>query len=123
MGYIEGNKNIYDSLTMCGYKIIYKNTRKVNNKYKGNCDAEMVLKIISDYYENNFDRYVIGSSDGDFSCVVSFLKEKLKKVAVLTTSIDECSILLKKESVSIINLDQHYFKFSKMKKPTIEDAS
>ncbi len=123
IGYIEENKNIYNLLTDYGYKITHKVTRKVKNKYKGNCDAEIVLKIVSDYYEKDYDRYVIGSSDGDFGCVVSFLMEKGAKVAILTTSIDECSILLKKESVSIIDLDQHYHKFSKMKKPAIKDAS
>ena len=71
---------------------------------KGNCDADLVLQTVSDTYENNFDRAIIVSSDGDYSSLVKFLQERNKIASVISPS-NNCSILMKRTSVKIVYLD------------------
>jgi uncharacterized LabA/DUF88 family protein len=80
---------------------------------KGNCDAELVLKVVSDYYEENFDSCVLLSGDGDFSCLVNFLARKKALCALIVPSEARCSLLLKRAWQSIVTLDKHYKKFSR----------
>jgi len=43
---------------------------------KGNCDAELIVEAMSDYYENKSKLSVLISSDGDFSVLAKFLLDK-----------------------------------------------
>jgi len=42
---------------------------------KGNCDAELVLKTTSDFYTKSFERCLLVTGDGDFGCLVEFLRD------------------------------------------------
>ena len=77
---------------------------------KGNCDAELVLRMVSDFYENKTNNFIIVSGDGDFGCVVNFLIEKEQQVSVLSPDKDKCSFLLRKTKAKIIFLNDHYHK-------------
>ena len=66
-------------------------------KIKGNCDAELVLQAVRDYYENGFEKAIIVSSDGDFGCLVQFLQERNKLEIVLSPrNKNKCSTLIKR---------------------------
>ena len=97
IGLIEGFGELYNSLQEMGYKIIFKPTLHYGNKKtKGNCDADLVLHTVSDFYENKYDKAILVTGDGDFYCLVKFLIEKEKLEKVLIPNQASYSALLKK---------------------------
>lgn len=128
IGLIQKNAKLYQYLQESGFVLIFKETTvNADGKAKGNCDAELVLKAVSDLYEGKFWNSIIISSDGDFSCLVNFLKEKEAILSILVPHKQKCSILLKRTGVPIVPLDEHYHKFSlhepKNEKAPDRDAS
>jgi len=103
IGMIPKNKRLYTYFQECGFTLIYKEViYDGKGKPKGNCDADLVLQAIRDYYENNFDNALIVSSDGDYSGLVNFLYENNKLLGVLSPAPQEkCSILLKRTGTKI----------------------
>ena len=92
-GYMPENTPLYTFLQSIGYVIIFKPILKTpDGKVKGNCDAELVLQAMIDL--DNYEKAVIVSSDGDFYCLVNYLREKSKLECVLAPSRQWCSHLL-----------------------------
>ena len=107
LGLIPANTKLYQDLQEWGYTIVFKPiVPDGNGKVKGNCDAELVLQAVSDFYERKCDSAVLVSSDGDFACLVNFIKEKGTSVSILCPEPKSCSILLKRTGVSITYLDE-----------------
>ena len=102
IGYVSENSDLYDRLTSCGYDLIYKKPvlRLKDGSVKGNVDAELVLQAMIDY--DNYEKAVIVTSDGDFSCLVKYLKQKGKLGRVLAPCGQGCSWSLKKAAGSQI---------------------
>jgi len=98
IGLIPKYKDLYSYLQECGYILIFKEvTYDIEGKAKGNCDADLVLKIMQDFYENKFDQASIITSDGDYASLIKMLFEKEKLRVILSPSIEKkCSILLKR---------------------------
>lgn len=107
IGFIPQNQDLYSSLQKNGYILKFKPV--LPNKdggHKGNVDADMVLQMSIDYYENNFNKAIIVTSDGDFYSVVKFLYERNKLEKVISPYYKTCSTLLKtsaKEKIVFIN--------------------
>ena len=83
LGYMPTNQQLYKKLQQEGYILIFKPTLKLaNGRIKGNVDAELVLHAMVEY--TNYDKAVIVSGDGDFYCLVNYLKDnvKLKKLLI-----------------------------------------
>ena len=83
IGFVEGNSNLYTSLQKDGYILVFKPTLTLpNGKVKGNVDAELVLHAMIEY--NNYDRALIVTGDGDFYCLVDYLRknDKLLKLMI-----------------------------------------
>ncbi|KAF0152211.1 MAG: hypothetical protein FD143_1308 [Ignavibacteria bacterium] len=100
IGYVPGNSDLYSSLQQYGYILIFKPTFKNSaGIIKGNCDAELVLQTMIDF--NHYERAVIVSGDGDFSCLIKYLKEKDKLKTVLVPDKNKYSSLLIKASNNI----------------------
>ena len=77
------NQNLYHSLRKNGYTLIFKEVLYYGkNLIKGNCDAELVLQAMIDFYK--YKKAVVVSGDGDFNCLVKYLikKNKLEKVII-----------------------------------------
>lgn len=105
IGLIGENKELYRFLQEAGFVLIFKQTVcDGEGKIKGNCDADLVLQTVCDAYENNCDKAVIVSSDGDYACLVSFLLKKEKLEAVLSPN-NKCSVLLRRTGAPIVYLD------------------
>lgn len=106
LGMVPKYKNLYTRLQEQGFTLVFKEvTYDDDGKVKGNCDADIVVKAMRDAYENNCDRAVLVSSDGDYASLVAFLLEKKKMQAVLSPyETKKCSILLKRTGVSITYL-------------------
>jgi uncharacterized LabA/DUF88 family protein len=87
LGNIPKFSKLYTHLQECGYTLVFKEViYDGNGKPKGNCDADLVLKTVEEYYENKYENAVIVSSDGDYSSLVSFLLNKSKLKVILSPS-------------------------------------
>ncbi len=89
IGYVPSNTDLYSMLQSAGFTLVFKPTVPYSEgdkmTIKGNVDAELVLYASAIEYDN-YDKAVIVSSDGDFACLVGFLKrnDKLKKIITPT---------------------------------------
>ena len=95
LGYLPEQQTMYSSLQKSGYVLIFKPIlMRPGGKPKGNIDAELVLQTMIDY--DKYERAVIATSDGDFHCVVKYLRKQRKLEVVLSPGEKTCSALLKK---------------------------
>lgn len=95
IGFLEENADLYTSLQSAGYILVFKPTfRNKEGIVKGNVDAELVLQAMIEL--KNYARAVIVSGDGDFHCLVKYLREKGKLKCVLIPNQHRYSSLLKK---------------------------
>jgi len=103
IGYVPGNEDRYRRFQEFGYTLIFKPTIPDGaGKIKGNCDAELVLQTVQDYYEQKFTKMIVVSSDGDFGCLIQFLQDKGCLETVLSPrSAGKCSALIKRLSSKI----------------------
>ena len=94
IGYIPNNKSLYATLRSYDYELVFKPTVKDNQgKPKGNVDAELVLHSAAIQYQN-FNKAVIVSGDGDFSCLHEYLeKEKKLLNIIIPNQLSESSLL------------------------------
>ena len=112
IGKIPKRQKFYEYLKKCGYILIFKQTISIGEKIKGNCDAELVLKNLVDFYTNSFTSCILVTGDGDFGCLVEFLKENQSISCIMAPDKNKCSILLRNKNTEIIFLNEHYHKFS-----------
>ena len=108
IGLVPKYKDLYTHLQEAGFTLIFKETTyDGEGKIKGNCDADLVLRATRDYYENNFNKAIIVTSDGDYSSLVKFLDEEKNKIRIILSPANEekCSILLKRTNVPITYLN------------------
>jgi len=98
IGYVSGNESLYTYLQNAGYIVIFKPTleRKENGEVhtKGNVDAELVLRAMIEY--PNYDKVIIVSGDGDFHCLIEYLKEQDKLLKIMVPNMEKYSSLLRK---------------------------
>ncbi|MEK7665248.1 MAG: NYN domain-containing protein [Patescibacteria group bacterium] len=105
IGLVSKNKNLYTYLQESGFILIYKEiTYNGTGKVKGNCDAALVLKAACDFYEKNYEKAVIVSSDGDYAELVDFLKQK-NALRIVISPNNKCSYLLRKQNIPLLYLD------------------
>jgi len=97
-GFIPKYQKMYNFLTKAGFTIIFKDIIEhlegKDRVVKGNCDAELVLQVMIDI--QIYDRAIIATNDGDFSCLVKYLISQNKLLYVLSPSREKCSFLLRK---------------------------
>ena len=107
MGLIPDNSELYNHLQSIGYDISFKPTiTNKEGKTKGNVDGELILTIAKDFYENKLKSVVLVSGDGDYHCIVEFLKEKNIPITIVSPNRKYLSLLLKRTNVSIVILDE-----------------
>jgi uncharacterized LabA/DUF88 family protein len=99
-------------LQECGFILIFKQTVSVGGVIKGNCDAELVLKTVSDFYTKSFDTCILITGDGDFGCLAEFLKENNAIRCIVSPDKKKCSFLLRNKKVETVFLNDLYHKFS-----------
>ena len=125
LGLISEYKDLYTRLQKDGFILVFKDViYDDNGKPKGNCDADLVLHVVRDFYERKFDRAVIVSSDGDYASLVKFLQESKRILSILSPyQAEKCSILLKRTGVSISYLSEQKYILSKNKKAPDRDET
>jgi len=95
IGFLPKNQHLYSALQQAGFILIFKPVIVARDgSVKGNVDAELVLHSMIEY--PNYDHAVIVTSDGDFSCLVEYLAEKMKLLKIISPWYDTCSVLLRK---------------------------
>lgn len=95
IGYIPTNQSLYTSLQEKWYILIFKPTLILpNGKPKGNTDAELVLHTMIEY--PNYDKAIIVSGDGDYYCLIEYLKKQNKLERLLIPNRNKYSFLLRK---------------------------
>ena len=81
IGYIPEYYWLYKKLQRIGFRLIFKEiTKDEQGNIKGNCDADMVLQIVQDYYENKINninaKAVLVTADGDYASTIKFLRDR-----------------------------------------------
>lgn len=121
IGYLPEYKWLYWKLQKLGFQLVFKEiTKDIHGDTKGNCDADMVLKIVRNYYENKMEnvniKAVLVTGDGDFASTIQFLKEKNALEIVLAPCpplqtlpnsrvVKPMSFLIRKLNVDVEHLD------------------
>lgn len=106
--------DLYNYLQSIWYDIVFRPTLTNKDwKTKWNVDWELILQISSDYYENKLEKAILVSWDGDYHCIVNFLKLKKVSISIISPNKKYLSYLLKKTGVPIINLKDFKHKLGK----------
>ena len=122
IGLIPGNKNLYTFLQEAGFTLVFKETTyNGRGKVKGNCDADLVLKAVVDYYEKQFKKAVIVASDGDYAGLIKFFKKKKALLSLISPN-NKCSFLLRKLNISLVYLDTQQNKLNYSRKEKAPDG-
>ena len=104
IGQLAGNEKLYLYLQEAGYILIFKPTVETKEGVvKGNVDAELVLHAAAVQYKN-YNKAVIVSGDGDFTCLVEFLDEKDKLLNIMPPN-RHFSSLLRRYNNYIVRVD------------------
>lgn len=95
LGYISSNQALYSSLRNSGFLLIFKPVLpNIDGHVKGNCDAELVLHAMIE--KDHFEKAVIATGDGDFSCLIQYFLQIEKLERLLVPNRDRYSGLLKR---------------------------
>ncbi len=99
LGYvIEEKRDLYTKIQESGFVLVFRehNAAMVGKK-KGNVDADIVFSVMKKLYnEEEFDRIVLVSGDGDYKRMVDFLIEEKRFKKVLFPNKKFASSLYKK---------------------------
>jgi len=95
IGYVPTQQNLYTSLQESGYVLVFKPTLALaEGRVKGNVDAELVLHAMIEY--TNYEKAIIVTGDGDFHCLVEYLKQQGKLCRLLIPNRNKYSALLRR---------------------------
>ena len=96
IGYDPQNAELYSILQSAGFILVFKPTipytENGRRQMKGNVDAELVLHAAAIEYKN-YDKAIIISSDGDFACLMRYLKTNKKLGRIITPTESYSSLL------------------------------
>lgn len=104
IGNIPTNADLYKSLQEYGFILIFKPILEIRGRIKGNVDAELVLHAMVEY--PNYDKAVIVSGDGDFHCLVKYLKNNGKLLKLMVPDDSRYSSLLRKFAPEIVGINR-----------------
>lgn len=125
IGLVPRFKDLYTRLQEAGFTLVFKETTQdADGKIKGNCDTDLVLEAVVGFYEKRFTKAIVVASDGDYACIVKFLKTN-NVFQVLISPSDKLSFLLRRLNVSItyLNTKRGILENKFIKKAPIEDGT
>ncbi|MFA6158660.1 MAG: NYN domain-containing protein [Candidatus Paceibacterota bacterium] len=112
IGMLPERANSYKYLAEIGFKLTFKETlRDKSGMVKGNCDAELIVSAMTEYFESGYGAFILISSDGDFAALLKFLREKNVPTSILSPR-NSCSFLLRKLNLPITYLDSQKNKLA-----------
>jgi uncharacterized LabA/DUF88 family protein len=95
IGFVAGYQKMYQQMQEAGFILLFKPVQEINGKKICNIDTEMVLQTMIQL--PNFDKGVIVTGDGDFTCLVDHLRviDKLKMLILpdhsYSLSLEKCA--------------------------------
>jgi len=104
IGYVPTNESLYISLQNSGYILVFKPTLILpSGKPKGNVDAELVMHAMIEY--QNYEKAVIITGDGDYYCLVDYLRKNEKLLRLIVPNRYKYSSLFRKfaSQISFMN--------------------
>lgn len=105
IGFVPQNQDLYTSLQKAGYILVFKPTLSLpDGKVKGNVDAELVLHAMIEY--PNYDKALIVTGDGDFYCLVDYLKKNDKLLKLMIPNRSRYSSLFRKLMSHIVFMNE-----------------
>ncbi len=124
IGFIKRNKNLYNYFQESGFLLIYKDVLYQKGIIKGNCDSDLLMQAVQDFYEGDLNRAVLVASDGDYAPLVKVLKNRKQiEVIISPASVKHCSILLKRTNVTIAYLANQRSSVEMIVEPENKKAS
>ncbi len=99
LGYLKEERNdLYKIIQRSGFIIIFKKHNEYTmTKKKGNVDTDIVFEIMKNLIDNNnFNKIVLLSGDGDYKKIVDYLIKKDKFMKILFPNKKFASSLYKK---------------------------
>jgi uncharacterized LabA/DUF88 family protein len=120
IGMIPKYAAMYERMQRAGFIVVHKEVvYDSTGKAKGNCDADLVVAAMRDFYELKVGHTVLISSDGDYASLVRFLQEKNALRGILSpASAEKCSILLKRTQARIAYLGEQKMLLEYKKAPS-----
>ncbi len=118
IGLIPKYKSLYTYLSESGFTLVFKEVvyQNGNKEPKGNCDSDLIMQAIEDFYEDKLNKAVLVASDGDYAPLVKKLHENKKFETILSPGTpDKCSILLKRIGVDIAYIGDQKSILQKLK--------
>ncbi|MFH1046695.1 MAG: NYN domain-containing protein [Patescibacteria group bacterium] len=124
IGLIPKHAALYTALQEAGFRLVYKEVvYGEGGMSKGNCDADLVLQVVRDYFEGQLKHAVLVSSDGDYAPLVRFLQDKNVPCTIVSPAVSaKCSVLLKRTNAPILYLQDIRQKIDFRKSHRIEKA-
>lgn len=94
IGFNINNQRLYSFLQEAGFVLIFKPCMFLpDGKVKGNVDAELVLHTMMQC--NNYHEALVVTGDGDFACLIRYLKENKKLYRLMVPNSKKYSTLLR----------------------------
>jgi uncharacterized LabA/DUF88 family protein len=110
---------LYTALENYGYTLVFKEVVLTpGGSIKGNVDAELVLQAMIEY--ENYEKAIIVSGDGDFSCLARYLDDKNKLETILVPNQNRYSQLLRRAAnakISFLDKAEEKLAYPKNEKP------
>jgi uncharacterized LabA/DUF88 family protein len=113
IGHIPTNADLYKSLQEYGFILVFKPILEIKGRIKGNVDAELVLHTMIEF--PNYNKAVIVSGDGDFYCLVNYLKNRKKLLKLIVPDDTRYSSLLRKFASDIAGINKLKGKLGRKK--------
>ncbi|MFH1145359.1 MAG: NYN domain-containing protein [bacterium] len=118
IGYVPKYRNLYQFLRQAGYTIVFKPTVLLGkDKAKGNVDAELVLHAMIEYL--NYKRAIIISGDGDFYCLVDYLRQQNKLLRLIIPNRYKYSSLFRRHNFDLVYLTDLRIILEKQKREAL----
>ena len=88
LGYVQDGATfemLYETIQSAGFILVFReHNSAMKGTKKGNVDADIIFSIMKRlYYQENFDKVVLVSGDGDYKMLVDLLIEEGKLAKVL----------------------------------------
>ena len=92
----EENDSMYKHIQEAGFIVSFReHSRLSKSAKKGNVDTEIVFEVMKSLIEDNFDKVLLVSGDGDYKKLVQYLIDKDKFEKILFPNKDFASSLYK----------------------------
>lgn len=107
LGYVqEINQELYERIQNSGFVLVFReHSPAMLGKKKGNVDSDIIFQIMKKLYrQENFNKIILVSGDGDYKQLVDFLIEENRFEKILFPDRKYRSSLYKK-------LSNHYFAY------------